>query len=88
MLLSSSGFFFELGLFCYDEDICRKMFVIVDVQYKIYENYMNIGLIIEVRENGVRVEFIDYVDKDQCWIYVELFVIVRVRRCVVRRIMG
>lgn len=88
MLPSSPGSFLELGSFCHDEDICRKMLVIVDAQYQAHENYMNTGPIIEARENGAKTEFIDYADKDLCWTSIEPFVTARARRRAARRITG
>lgn len=88
MLPSSPGSFLELGSFCHNEDICRKMLVIVDAQYEKHKNYMNTGPIIEAEENGAKIEFIDYADKDLCWISVEPFVTARARRRAARGIIG
>jgi len=88
MLPSSPGSFLELGSFCHDENICRKMLVIVDAQYRTHKNYMNTGPIIEAEANGAKIEFIDYSDKDLCWISVEPFVTARARRRAARGIIG
>lgn len=88
MLPSSPGSFLELGSFCHDEEICRKMLVLVDAQYQAHQNYMNTGPIIEAKENGATVEFIDYANKEICWLCVEPFVTARARRRAARRIIG
>ncbi len=88
MLPSSPGSFLELGSFCHDENICRKMLVIIDEQYKTHKNYMNSGPIIEAEANGAKIEFIDYLNKDSCWISVEPFVTGRARRRAARGIIG
>ena len=86
MLPSSPGSFLELGSFSHNEDICRKMLVIVDAQYKTRKNYMNTGPIIEAGANGAKVEYIDYANIDLCWSSVEFFVKTRAGRRAARGI--
>lgn len=88
MLPSSPGSFLELGSFCHDGDICRKMLVIVDAQYQAHQNYMNTGPLIEAEANGAKVEFINYSDKEYCWSSVESFVTARARRRAAKEIIG
>jgi hypothetical protein len=88
LLPSSPGSFLELGSFCHDEEICRKMLVIVDAQYETHQNYMNTGPVLEAKANGAKVEFIDYANKSLCWTSVEPFVTGRARRRAARGIVG
>jgi hypothetical protein len=77
MLPSSPGSFLELGAFASIPDICRKMIVVVDGQYKTHVNYMNSGPIKWAISSGAKIEFEDYRDHDAIWSLVEPFVIDR-----------
>jgi hypothetical protein len=86
MLPSSPGSFLELGAFSNIDDICGKMLIIVDEQYKNHKNYMNSGPVKAARDNRADVQFIDYEDFDACWVAVERFVTGRARKRAARGI--
>lgn len=86
MLPSSPGSFLELGAFSNIEEICIKMLVIVDAQYREHKNYMNSGPIKAAQDNRADVRFIDYADFDTCWEAVEAFVTARARKKAARGI--
>ena len=81
---SSPGSFLELGAFSNFEDICTKMLVIVDAQYREVENYMNLGPVKAARDKQADVRYISYADLDCCWVVVEQFVTECARRKVAR----
>lgn len=66
ILPSSPGSFLELGAFATEEDICKKMLIIVDAQYRDHKNYMNSGPLKAAGDHYSEVHFIDYSDHDQC----------------------
>jgi hypothetical protein len=86
MLPSSPGSFLELGAFSNIEEICIKMLVIVDAQYREHKNYMNSGPIKAAQDNRADVRFIDYADFNTCWEAVEAFVTARARKKAARGI--
>lgn len=78
MLPSSPGSFLELGAFAAIKEICQKMIVIVDAQYKNDVNYMNSGPVKLAKSFGAQIKFADYENHGAIWSLVEPFVRERV----------
>lgn len=74
MLPSSPGSFLELGAFSNFDDICQKMILIVDAQYREHRNYMNSGPVKAAMDRHSKIHFIDYEDHEKCWEAVSQFV--------------
>ncbi|WP_417516163.1 hypothetical protein [Minwuia sp.] len=88
MLPSSPGSFLEFGAFSTIEEICRKMIIIIDEQYKDKKDYMNTGPVKGARDNGAEVHFIDYDEFDECLDEVDKFITRQARRKAKRQVFG
>ena len=74
ILPSSPGSFLELGAFSSLDDICSKMLIIIDAQYKGRVNYLTTGPLKGAEINGAKVHYIDYSNHSECWDKVDEFV--------------
>lgn len=67
ILPSSPGSFVEFGSFLVYKDICKKMLVVLDAQYKGCENYVNVGAVPMAKNNGATILYLNYKDDvDEC----------------------
>lgn len=60
ILPSSPGSFVEFGSFLVYEDICKKMLVIIDAQYKDEKSYISEGAVPMAKYNGAKVLHLCY----------------------------
>jgi hypothetical protein len=74
LLPSSPGSFSELGAFAIYKNICEKMLIIIDAQYKDKINYINLGPAVLARGFGATISYIDYKDHDACRSAAENFI--------------
>ncbi|MEE4211701.1 MAG: hypothetical protein V2I43_20840 [Parvularcula sp.] len=62
---SSPGSFCELGDWASTSEICSKMLVLVDEQYRLGPSYMNDGVLAFCKTNGATVSHLSYSDVDE-----------------------
>ncbi len=74
VLPSSPGSFCEIGDWATTEVTCKKMIVIVDKTHENVINYINDGVLRLATNNGARVHYMDYNDKenirDECLTFI------------------
>lgn len=74
ILPSSPGSFSELGAFAIYKNICEKMLIIIDHQYKDKINYINLGPAIMAKGHGATILYLDYSDHKICQEAAESFI--------------
>jgi hypothetical protein len=74
LLPSSPGSFSELGAFSIYKDICEKMLIIIDYQYKDKMNYINLGPAVLAKGYGATIQYLDYADHGLCQSMTESFI--------------